>query len=153
MKNTLLDIIQSFEHPMDLDDQEVREVLDSIDDLTYRQIKNAIEALLDKYKSIQRGYEIRGGILSKKIEKLIQELEKKGEKLSPDSIETMKKLLEEEEEYVVHKNASAIAIDMDELPQKLRDKLQAEKNRTGTVTYEKKKRMVLDALKKWAGEE
>lgn len=66
MKNTLLDIIQSFEHPMDLDDQEVREVLDSIDDLTYRQIKNAIEALLDKYKSIQRGYEIRGGILSKK---------------------------------------------------------------------------------------
>lgn len=96
MKNTLLDIIQSFEHPMDLDDQEVREVLDSIDDLTYRQIKNAIEALLDKYKSIQRGYEIRGGILSKKIEKLIQELEKKGEKLSPDSIETMKKLLEEE---------------------------------------------------------
>lgn len=39
MKNTLLDIIQSFEHPMDLDDQEVREVLDSIDDLTYRQIK------------------------------------------------------------------------------------------------------------------
>lgn len=151
MKNTLLDIIQSFEHPMDLDDQEVREVLDSIDDLTYRQIKNAIEALLDKYKSIQRGYEIRGGILSKKIEKLIQELEKKGEKLSPDSIETMKKLLEEE--YVVHKNASAIAIDMDELPQKLRDKLQAEKNRTGTVTYEKKKGMVLDALKKWAGEE
>ena len=96
MKNTLLDIIQSFEHPMDLDDQEVREVLDSIDNLTYRQIKNAIEALLDKYKSIQRGYEIRGGILSKKIEKLIQELEKKGEKLSPDSIETMKKLLEEE---------------------------------------------------------
>lgn len=152
MKNTLLDIIQSFEHPMDLDDQEVREVLDSIDDLTYRQIKNAIEALLDKYKSIQRGYEIRGGILSKKIEKLIQELEKKGEKLSPDSIETMKKLLEEEK-YVVHKNASAIAIDMDELPQKLRDKLQAEKNRTGTVTYEKKKGMVLDALKKWAGEE
>lgn len=152
MKNTLLDIIQSFENPMDLDDQEVREVLDSIDDLTYRQIKNAIEALLDKYKSIQRGYEIRGGILSKKIEKLIQELEKKGEKLSPDSIETMKKLLEEEE-YVVHKNASAIAIDMDELPQKLRDKLQAEKNRTGIVTYEKKKEMVLDALKKWAGEE
>lgn len=151
MKNTLLDIIQSFEHPMDLDDQEVREVLDSIDDLTYRQIKNAIEALLDKYKSIQRGYEIRGGILSKKIEKLIQELEKKGKTLSPDSIETMKKLLEEE--YVVHKNASAIAIDMDELPQKLRDKLQAEKNRTGTVTYEKKKGMVLDALKKWAGEE
>ena len=42
---------------------------------------------------------------------------------------------------------------MDELPQKLRDKLQAEKNRTGTVTYEKKKGMVLDALKKWAGEE
>lgn len=108
--------------------------------------------MLDKYKSIQRGYEIRGGILSKKIEKLIQELEKKGEKLSPDSIETMKKLLEEEE-YVVHKNASAIAIDMDELPQKLRDKLQAEKNRTGIVTYEKKKGMVLDALKKWAGEE
>lgn len=152
MKNTLLDIIQSFEHPMDLDDQEVREVLDSIDDLTYRQIKNAIEALLDKYKSIQRGYEIRGGILSKKIEKLIQELEKKGEKLSPDSIETMKKLLEEEK-YVAHKTASAIAIDMDELPQKLRDKLQAEKNRIGTVTYEKKKGMVLDALKKWAGEE
>ena len=152
MRNTLLDIIQSFEHPMDLDDQEVREVLDSIDDLTHRQIKNAVEALLDKYKSIQRGYEIRGGILSKKIEKLIQELGKKGEKLSPDSIEAMKKLLEEEE-YVVHKNASAIAIDMDELPQKLRAELQSEKNRTGTLTYEKKKGMVLDALKEWAGEE
>ncbi len=152
MKNTLLDIIQSFEHPMDLDDQEVREVLDSIDDLTHRQIKNAVEALLDKYKSIQRGYEIRGGILSKKIEKLIQELGKKGEKLSPDSIEAMKEFLEEEG-YVVYKNASAIAIDMVELPLKLRNEFQAEKNRMGTITYEKKKGMVLDALKEWAGEE
>ncbi|MBO4520543.1 MAG: hypothetical protein J5787_04995 [Alphaproteobacteria bacterium] len=143
--------------------KKIKNVYNASYDQRYKEIKIA-NKLFAHLETAIRGRKVKDGRgesqknqlkkdnekLSNKIEnlgKIIEDLENNG-KLSSDSLEDMIKILEEEG-YSIHKAGETIAIMTDELPDQLRNKIQDEKLRTGkTVTYEKKKEIVMNALKK-----
>ena len=76
MKNALLDIIQSPERALDLDVKDIRNALYTVDDLSPRQIKNALNALLDKYGNMKKGAKAVITKNNNQKEKLKKEIEK-----------------------------------------------------------------------------
>lgn len=94
MKNTLLDIIQSPERALDLDVNDIRDALDTVDDLSHRQIKNVLNALLDKYSNMKKGTKAVKTKEKNQKEKLAKEVEKLKE--NKKVLEKEKKKLEKE---------------------------------------------------------
>lgn len=139
----------------------IKEIYNSDYDKRFKQTKiaNKIFELLEK---AIRSRNIKGGRdeslknklkeanekLSNKIEELLKKLKENGENVPSDPVDVMKQCLEEEG-YSVYKANEVVALTLDELPPKLKDEIRSENLRTGKkVNYEKKKEIVMNALKK-----
>lgn len=143
MNNKILDVIKSYDHPLDLAPSEIRAVLDELDSLTHRQIRNAFSVLLDKYDSLQKGYRISFGINSAKMDSLKEQLKKLGTEQKNETIREMINLLEEEGYKVSKNDRPAIRIFNDELPGALQNKIRDEK-----LSYEGRLSMIMEILQK-----
>ncbi len=146
MSNKLLEIINSYNHALDFQTQEVSEVLDELDNLTYRQIKNVIGALLDKVDSLQKGYKISIGINSAKQKGLKEQLTQMKENDKAETISEMIAVLADEGYEIKNSERPAVRIFNDELPVALQNKIRHE-----NLDYASRLKLVMDILQK-AGE-
>ena len=143
MGNKLLDIINSNDHALNVQTEELGEALNEVDNLTYRQIKNVISALLEKLNSLQKGYKISIGINSSKQRNLKEQLGQLKEEQKAETISEMIAVLADEGYEVQRNERPSVRIFNDDLPDFLKNKIVREK-----ADYERRLALVMETLKK-----